>query len=477
MADPLVHSLWISLCNACATKGFSVTAPLDTAAWDKFLGFLRSSLEPKDYSLWIEPLELVSSDGQTLVAQVPNRFFLEWVNDRYRQTIQHAQKEVGVTIELRSAEKRGRSARSRSDESTRGRTSPADAVDPNLPEQHPQLNPRYTFDAFVPGPSNEFAHAAALAVVERPGYRYNPLVIYGGVGLGKTHLLHAIGHALYARDRGIRINYVSSEKFMNDVVNAIRFDKTADLHRRYRSQCDLLLVDDIQFLAGKERTQTEFFHVFNALHELGKQIVLISDRPPREIPSLEDRLRSRFEQGLLVDVQPPELEHRLAILQRKAADLGLRLSDDVLHFLATYVQSNVRELEGALTRLSAKAAFEGRAVDVDFTRRVLGDLLDMVAPGISADRIQKVVAELFQLRTTDLRGKSRKQSVAYPRQIAMYLCRELTNLSLPEIGQRFGGKDHSTVLHSVRKIAALKAADPELAALLDSLVRTLQRGG
>ncbi len=454
-----------------------MTAPLDTEAWDQFLGYLRSSLEAKDFSLWIEPLELVASNGKTLVAQAPNRFFLKWVNDSYRQAMQHAQKEIGVTVELRSAEKRARPSRTRNDESPRGRTERAEPVDPNLPEQHPQLNPRYTFDAFVPGTSNEFAHAAAQAVVERPGYRYNPLVIYGGVGLGKTHLLHAIGHALYARDRGIRINYVSSEKFMNDVVNAIRFDKTADLHRRYRSQCDLLLVDDIQFLAGKERTQTEFFHVFNALHELGKQIVLISDRPPREIPSLEDRLRSRFEQGLLVDVQPPELEHRLAILQRKAADLGLRLSDDVLHFLATYVQSNVRELEGALTRLSAKAAFEGRAVDVDFTRRVLGDLLDMVNPGISADRIQKVVAELFQLRTPDLRGKSRKQSVAYPRQIAMYLCRELTNLSLPEIGQRFGGKDHSTVLHSVRKIAALKAADHELAALLDSLVRTLQRGG
>lgn len=393
-----------------------MSAPLEQDSWERFLGHLRSSLEAKDYDLWIQPLELQSSDGIRLVAAAPNVFFLRQLHDRYRSVIQHAQEQVGIQVELRVPEagrKRRGSARGRTDEAgTRGsRPEPQDA---GHHEPHPGLNARYTFDSFVPGTSNDFAHAASLSVADRPGSRYNPLFVYGGVGLGKTHLLHAIGHTLYGRDRGVRIQYVSSEQFMNEVVNAIRFEKLPEIRTRYRDQCDLLLVDDVQFLAGKERTQTEFFHIFNALYERGKQIVLTSDRMPREIPALEDRLRSRFESGLIVDIQPPELEHRLAILQRKAADLGLRLPDDVLVFVATYVHSNVRELEGALTRLSAKAAFEGKSIDLDFTRRVLGDVLDMIGPGISVDRIQKVVAEFYQLRPTDLRGKSRKQSVAFP---------------------------------------------------------------
>lgn len=445
--------------------------------WERFLGYLRSSLEAKDYDLWIQPLELQSSDGTRLVAAAPNVFFLRQLHDRYRSVIQHAQEQVGIQVELRVPEagrKRRASAHGRTDETGASGARP-ESQDAGHHEPHPGLNARYTFDSFVPGTSNDFAHAASLSVAQRPGSRYNPLFIYGGVGLGKTHLLHAIGHALYGRDRGVRIQYASSEQFMNEIVNAIRFEKLPEIRTRYRDQCDLLLVDDVQFLAGKERTQTEFFHIFNALYERSRQIVLTSDRMPREIPALEDRLRSRFESGLIVDIQPPELEHRLAILQRKAADLGLRLPEDVLVFVATYVHSNVRELEGALTRLSAKALFEGKSIDLDFTRRVLSDVLDMISPGISVDRIQKVVADFYQLRPTDLRGKSRKQSIAFPRQVAMYLCRELTSLSLPDIGHRFGGKDHSTVLHSVRKIARLRNEDAELSALLDSFTRTLQR--
>ncbi|XP_060085532.1 chromosomal replication initiator protein DnaA-like [Ylistrum balloti] len=268
---------------------------------------------------------------------------------------------------------------------------------------------------------------------------------------------------------------MSSEQFMNEVVNAIRFERIDELRHRFRNQCDLLLIDDIQFLSGKERTQIEFFHIFNTLYERGRQIVLTSDSVPKEIPALEERLRSRFECGLIADIQPPEFEHRLAILKKKASGLGLNISEEILTFVATYIHSNVRELEGALTRLSAKSSFEGKTIDLDFTRQVLGDLIEISGPGVNVDRILKVVAELHHIRVSDLRGKSRKKNIARPRQIAMHLCRELTSLSLPEIGHRFGGKDHTTVLHSIRKIDQLIQEDPELSSLIDGLSRTLTR--
>lgn len=451
-------------------------------AWHAFLDHVRAAVSHEEYELWIRPLALVEHRDNALVAEVPNRFFYQWIQDHFRGLFERAQQEVGVAIEFRTAQATDRrSALQRSASSatvaahSKATNTPEPAREPREP--HPDLNPRYVFSNFVPGSSNQFAHASSLAVSEHPGNRYNPLFIYGGVGLGKTHLLHAIGHALHASGRGWRILYLSSEQFMNEVVNAIRFEKLSELRHRFRSQCDLLLIDDVQFLSGKERTQIEFFHIFNSLYERGKQIVLTSDTVPKEIPALEERLRSRFESGLIADIQPPEFEHRLAILKRKAADLGLKIDEQVLIFVATYIHSNVRELEGALIRLSAKSSFEGRSIDLEFAKQVLGDLIEVTGPGISVDRIQKVVSELFHIRVSDIRGKSRKKNIAYPRQIAMFLCRELTNFSLPEIGQYFGGKDHTTVLHSVRKIEALRAQDPELNGLIESLTRTLTRGG
>lgn len=443
-------------------------AALTPQVWTKFLSHLRAAIGPDEYELWIEPLELIELADDKIVAGVPNRFFAQWINDNFRGLFDRAEQDVGVRVEFRT--KAGGDRRRQPAPDERRSERPTQAL-------HPDLNLKYTFDAFVPGSSNQFAHASSLAVSEHPGHRYNPLFLYGGVGLGKTHLLHAVGHSLYARNNDTRVTYMSSEQFMNEVVNAIRFERIDELRHRFRNQCDLLLIDDIQFLSGKERTQIEFFHIFNALYERGKQIVLTSDSVPREIPALEDRLRSRFECGLIADIQPPEFEHRLAILKKKAGGLGMTIHEDVLQFIATHIHSNVRELEGALTRLSAKSSFEGRSIDLDFTRDVLGDLIEMTAPGISVDRILKLVAELHQIRITDIRGKSRKKNIAYPRQIAMYLCRELTNLSLPEIGHRFGGKDHTTVLHSIRKIDGLRQEDPELSSLLDGLSRTLMRGG
>lgn len=436
--------------------------------WTDLLQHLQNAIGPDEYALWIQPLELLEHRDGHVVAGVPNRFFAQWINDNFRGLFDRAEADLGLRVEFRTKAPQAGEQRQ-----------PAMAL--RKPERqsqqlHPDLNLKYTFEAFVPGSSNQFAHASSLAVSEHPGHRFNPLFIYGGVGLGKTHLLHAVGHAIYARNNDTRITYMSSEQFMNEVVNAIRFERIDELRHRFRNQCDLLLIDDVQFLSGKERTQIEFFHIFSALYERGKQIVLTSDAVPKEIPALEDRLRSRFECGLIADIQPPEFEHRLAILQKKAAGLGLLIAEDVLQFVAGHIHANVRELEGALTRLSAKSSFEGRPIDLDFTREVLGDLIEVSSPGASVDRILKVVAELHHIRIADLRGKSRKKNIAYPRQMAMYLCRELTNLSLPEIGHRFGGKDHTTVLHSIRKIDHMRQNDPELSNLLDSLSRNLIRG-
>ncbi|RMF12916.1 MAG: chromosomal replication initiator protein DnaA [Candidatus Dadabacteria bacterium] len=454
-----------------SSQTVNVTDSAQPQLWNSLLSHLEEALQPEEYALWIQPLQPVQVTAKEIVAGVPNRFFEQWIRDNFSGLFQRAEQEFGVPIRFETLPEAVTTPSTT--------TGPAPATDPvptaTASSLHPDLNFRYTFEAFVPGSSNQFAHASCLAVSEHPGARYNPLFLYGGVGLGKTHLLHATGHAIFSANNNVRVLYLSSEQFMNEVVNAIRFERIDELRHRFRNQCDLLLIDDIQFLSGKERTQIEFFHIFNALYERGKQIVLTSDCVPREIPALEERLRSRFECGLIADIQPPEFEHRLAILRKKAADLGLRIPDDVLTFLATYIQSNVRELEGALTRLSAKASFEGRPVDVDFARRVLGDLIELTTPGVSADRILKVVAELHHLRVSDLRGRSRKKNIARPRQIAMYLCRQLTDLSLPEIGQRFGGKDHTTVLHSVRKIEQLRQEDPELDTLIQGLSRTLGR--
>lgn len=340
-----------------------------------------------------------------------------------------------------------------------------------------QLNPRYTFASFVVGNSNRFAHAAALAVAESPARAYNPLFIYGGVGLGKTHLMHAIGHHALSANRGLRVVYVTSETFTNELINAIRDDKTLEFRNKYRN-IDVLLMDDIQFVAGKERTQEEFFHTFNALHEANKQIVLSSDRPPKEIPTLEDRLRSRFEWGLITDIQAPDFETRIAILRKKTNADNLHVPDDVLVTIARQIHSNIRELEGALIRLVACSSLTNRQITSDLATEVLRDLASQSRQKqINIDLIQEVVAEHFGLRVADLKAKKRTRSLSFPRQVAMYLARELTDSSLPRIGEAFGGRDHTTVIHAYERVQEDLKEDETLADTLGRIVRRLQSSG
>jgi chromosomal replication initiator protein len=335
-----------------------------------------------------------------------------------------------------------------------------------------QLNPRYTFDAFVIGSGNQFAHAACQAVAERPSKAYNPLFLYGGVGMGKTHLMQAIGHEIKRRSPQAAICYVSSEKFTNEMINSLRYDKMISFRDKFRTM-DVLLIDDIQFLAQKERTQEEFFHTFNALHESMKQIVIASDRPPKELAEFEDRLRSRFEWGLIADIQPPDLETKVAILQKKAEQERVTLPTDVALFIASNIRSNVRELEGALIRLVAHSSLIGAEITLPYTQHVLKNFIDSQARKVTIESIQKAVAEQFGLRLVEIKAKNNSRSIVYPRQIAMYLAKHLTEASLPEIGRQFGGKHHTTVLHSVDKIEEARKNDKDLNRLLNKLTEQL----
>lgn len=338
----------------------------------------------------------------------------------------------------------------------------------------PPLNPKYTFDTFVIGNSNRLAHAAARAVAEAPSKAYNPLFLYGGVGLGKTHLMHAIGHYVLNHNEHSKVVYVSSETFTNELINSIRDDTTVEFRTKYRT-IDILLVDDIQFLAGKERTQEEFFHTFNALYEANKQIIISSDRPPKEIPTLEDRLRSRFEWGLLADIQPPDLETRVAILRKKAQLENFIIPDDVLLFIATKIKSNIRELEGALLRVIAYASLHQKEINLDLTMEALKEVLSSDRPkNISIPLIQKIVAQYFNLRIEEFKARRRTRNVAFARQIAMYLSRELTDASLPKIGEEFGGRDHTTVIHAYEKIKEEIETDEELKNTVNEIIKLLQ---
>jgi len=357
---------------------------------------------------------------------------------------------------------------------------PAPSSDPPaeapLSDSPPLLSPKYTFESFVVGSSNQLARAASLAVAERPAKAYNPLYLYGGVGLGKTHLMHAIGNLIQKRNKGIRMTYMSSEKFMNELVNAIRYEHTFHFRQKYRD-VDVLLMDDIQFIAGKERTQEEFFHTFNALYDAQKQIVITSDCPPKQIPTLEERLLSRFEWGLIADIQPPDLETKLAILRKKVEVEGLSLRDEVASYIAGGIRSNVRELEGALNRLSARASLDGldlSEVDVAYAKDVLKGFTSEENSSISSEAVLRAVASFFSLKPAQLKAKNNSRPIAVPRQIAMYICKELTKLSLPQIGKDFGGKHHTTVLHSIRKIDSLQKKDTEISAAVNAIKKSLR---
>jgi len=430
--------------------------------WEEILGRIQSKINRHSFNTWFRPTRLLFEAGNTVSVLVPNAHFRDWLKKHYSGVINEAldelhRPEIVIVFETESV----LVSNVAPETSTEDRRAAAAA-----PEPRPRLNERYTFDSFVVGTSNQFAHAAARAVAETPSRAYNPLFIYGGVGLGKTHLLHAIGHHILRQTPAARLVYISAEKFMNDLINAIRYDRILEFREKHRSY-DVLLVDDIQFIAGKERTQEEFFHTFNALYDSQKQIVLTSDALPRKIPTLEERLRSRFEWGLTADIQAPDLETKIAILRKKADAEDILLNDNVAIFIASKIKSNVRELEGSLIRLIAFSSLTGRKIDLALTQEVLKDLLPQENRVINFDMIQNFIADHYSLRVSDLKARNNSKSVALPRQVAMYLSRNLTKASLPDIGKAFGGKHHSTVIHSLRKIERLRKSEIEF----DSLVQ------
>ena len=447
-----------------------------TNLWGKVLEKLEQDLSKPSFETWLKPTQPVTLVENTLVIGVPNEFARDWLETRYAPLLQEAVHDVlkmPLRIDFVIVDSQGEPKEGTVNREAAKVPSPTPANQESFTA--PVLNPKYTFDTFVVGNSNRFAHAASLAVAEAPAKAYNPLFIYGGVGLGKTHLMHAIGHYVLANQANCKVVYVTSEKFTNELINAIRDDTTVDFRNRYRG-VDVLLIDDIQFLAGKERTQEEFFHTFNALHEASKQIVISSDRPPKEIPTLEERLRSRFEWGLITDMQPPDLETRVAILRKKAELDNLNIDDEVLLYIATKIDTNIRELEGALIRVMAYSSLNNTTeITVDLTTEALKDILPDSKPKIiTIKNIIEVVAEHFQLTTQDLIGKKRTRAVAYPRQIAMYLCRELTDSSLPKIGEEFGGRDHTTVMHANDKIKRELEEDLELQRDVEEIKKKLQ---
>ena len=441
--------------------------------WDEILNKIESKVNRHSFNTWFRPTRLLFESGSTVSVLVPNPHFRDWLNKHYSGVIHESldeihRPEIEVVFETDPPKDETSDLRSAGPEIEQ--PSKAEPV-PTHPA--PVLNPRYRFDSFVVGTSNQFAHAAARAVAETPSKAYNPLFIYGGVGLGKTHLLHAIGHQILKESPSVKLVYISAEKFMNELINAIRFDHILDFRDRQRSY-DVLLVDDIQFIAGKERTQEEFFHTFNALYDSQKQIVLSSDSPPRDIPTLEERLRSRFEWGLTADIQAPDLETKIAILRKKADAEAVTLPDNVAIFIASRIKSNIRELEGSLIRLIAYGSLTGRLIDLPLAKEVLRDLLPSEDKVINIDSIQKLVADHYRLRISDLKARNNAKSVALPRQVAMYLSKSLTRTSLPHIGKAFGGKHHSTVIHSVRKIHNLRQNDGELDKLIQGFIDSLQ---
>ena len=443
--------------------------------WVRILDALEKKINRHSYDTWLKPTRYSHAKEGTLFIRVPTAEFRH-VGDKYADLIQEAIDNLGLDYEdvkFVTPDDDPAATPVRHDGGLSVLASPAPGAQSRFDwDGAAQLNPRYTFDAFVIGSGNQFAHAACQAVAERPSKAYNPLFLYGGVGMGKTHLMQAIGHEIKKRLPQAAICYVSSEKFTNEMINSLRYDKMTSFRDKFRN-VDVLLVDDIQFLAQKERTQEEFFHTFNALHESSKQIVIASDRPPKELSEIEDRLRSRFEWGLIADIQPPDLETKVAILQKKAESEKVSLPNDVAMFIAQNVRTNVRELEGALIRLVAYCSLTGAEVTLSMAQQVLRNFIDQQIRKISIESIQKAVAEQFAMKIGELKARNNSRSVVVPRQIAMYLAKQLTDASLPEIGRQFGGKHHTTVMHSVDKIIEQRKSDKDLNRMLNQLTESL----
>ena len=431
----------------------------DMDAWKQVLSLIESKVNQQSFNTWYKPTQLIRHEGRALYVRVPNAFFQDWLNDHMDVVIEAAEAAGIGTIEVVYVIEQKPSA-----EVTARLQGQLD-----FDSVENTLNPKYSFESFVVGSSNQFARAAAQAVAERPSKAYNPLFVYGGVGLGKTHLMHAIGQEIKARNKSLRLAYLSTEKFTNELINAIRYDRLPSFRDRYRNH-DVLLIDDMQFIAGKERTQEEFFHTFNALYDMHKQIVISADCPPREIPTLEERLHSRFEWGLIADIQPPDLETKIAILRKKAEQQKMPLPDNVALYIASKVKSNIRELEGALIRLIAYSSLTGSEITLPMAQETLRDLFNPGEKPISIEMIQKTISDYYGLRVQEIKSKNNSRAITLPRQVCMYICKHLTGASLPQIGREFGGKHHTTVLHSVSKIERLRQNDKEINKLVQTLM-------
>jgi chromosomal replication initiator protein len=465
---------------------------VESNVWGRILHSLQGRLNQQALETWFRPIqfERLDSSQHVIHLRAPNQIVRDWVVSNYAEALDESLNEqrlagysVGWVIGKVPGWVPEIEAQPANQEITGIAIEPAielgsvvasgAAVAPAMVE--PSLSSKYTYDSFVVGSCNQFAHAASLAVAEAPGRTYNPLYLYGGVGLGKTHLMHACGHAIKSRNRHLKLCYISSERFMNDLINAIRYDKTQSFREKYRS-VDVLLIDDVQFMAGKERTQEEFFHTFNALYDQQKQIVISSDCPPREIPTLEERLHSRFEWGLIADIEPPDLETKIAILKRKGDLIGVAIPDDVAIFIAGRVKSNIRELEGSLVRLIAISSLRGEPISKTLAQDAIRNIAKEDERGvITIQQIQKLVASAYKLTSEELVSKNNSRNISHPRQVAMYLCKHLTKHSYPEIGRAFGGKHHTTVIHSVEKIESLVATDETLQRLISELSESLQK--
>ena len=443
--------------------------PAEKTLWNRCIQSLQAELPEQQFNTWIRPLQ-AEEDDERLRLLAPNRFVVEWLQEHYIERILElvdgSGRSIEVLVEVGSRHNPAKVIQSSA------RPAAFEVKAPPPPKVASRLNPAFTFDNFVEGKSNQLARAAASQIGENPGTSYNPLFIYGGVGLGKTHLMHAIGNAMLAKNSAARVAYVHSERFVGDMVRGLQHNTISEFKRSYRT-LDALLIDDIQFFAGKERSQEEFFHTFNALLEGQRQIVLTCDRYPKEVSGLEERLKSRFGWGLTVSIEPPELETSVAILMSKASLENVALPEEVAFFIAKRIRSNVRELEGALRRVIANSRFTGRAISLDFAKEALRDLLALQDRLVSIENIQKTVAEYFKIRVGDLLSKKRSRSIARPRQFAMALAKELTNHSLPEIGDAFGGRDHTTVLHGCRRIESLRETEKRIDEDYLNLLRTL----
>jgi chromosomal replication initiator protein len=445
--------------------------------WQKTLTELRKTINEQNFNTWIEPLQIAAIDGQSVTLEASNKFIKDWIKDNYKKQIEDAiwkissvkytliidvNKDIKVKSNFIEKEeiKIDQDHEEEKDEIEVKKSGTIEITN---------LNPKYTFDTFVSGPSNQFAHAASFAVSNNPATTYNPLFIYGGVGLGKTHLVNAIGNELIRQNNNIRICYYSSEKFTNELINSLRHGKMDEFRNKFRS-IDVLLIDDIQFIAGKKSTQEEFFHTFNALYESHKQIVVTSDKFPKEIPDLEERLRSRFEWGLIADIQAPDTETKQAILRMKADQNSIVIPEDVSYFLSNSITSNVRELEGYLIRVGAYASLTATPINLEMAKTILKDIIVENSKEITIEKIQKLVAEYFQIKVIELKSSKRLKNIVFPRQIAMYICRKLTDHSYPEIGAKFGGKDHSTIIHAIKKIDKKMEEDMYTKSLVEKLI-------